>query len=209
MFVTNSQKVYLVDDDASHLKAIARLLRLSGFEVAAYGSAADFLADLDPDFSGCVLTDLRMPEIDGTQLQTLLTERESTLPVLFLTGHGDIPTSVQVMRKGAEDFLTKDTPKNKLTEAINRAFSRNLRQRDEQVLANALRDSFALLSPREREVLRYVVEGKKNKQIAGFLGIHERTVKFHRTAVTTKLRVSSAAELAVICMQMRELGLDF
>ena len=187
--------MYVVDDDASHLRSISRLLRASGFEVVIHNSAAEFLSELRPDMTGCVVTDLMMPGMDGRQLQDALLKSGNALPVVFLTGHGDIPTSVQAMRGGAEDFLTKHSPKEDLIAAVNRALARNELDRTRNANHQALRQPFELLTDREREVLRHVVQGKLNKQIAADLGIHERTVKLHRTNLTTKLGVYSVAEL--------------
>ena len=174
---------------------LARLLRASGFQVVVHTSAAEFLAALQPDMNGCVITDLMMPGMDGMALQEALRKAGNPLPILFLTGHGDIPTTVQAMRSGAEDFLTKHAPKEKLIAAVNRALARNEQDRAERARLQALQQPFTLLTDREREVLRHVVQGKLNKQIAADLGIHERTVKLHRTHITTKLQVHSVAEL--------------
>jgi FixJ family two-component response regulator len=187
--------VFVVDDDISFLRSISRLLRASGFQVIIHNSAAEFLAELQPDMNGCVITDLMMPGIDGMALQEALRKAGSPLPILFLTGHGDIPTTVQAMRGGAEDFLTKQAPKRDLIAAVNRALAQNEHNRAERARLQALRQPFELLTDREREVLRHVVQGKLNKQIAADLGIHERTVKLHRTNLTAKLRVHSVAEL--------------
>lgn len=187
--------VHIVDDDASFLAAVSRLLKASGFAVRAFPAAADFLANRDVDAPGCVVADLEMPGMNGLELQEALARTRNPLPILFLTGHGDIPSSVRAMRGGAEDFLEKRAPKEKLIDAIRRAISRDAREREERARQRALRALFDLLSEREFEVLGHVVKGKLNKQIAGDLGIHERTVKLHRTAITTKLGVSSAAEL--------------
>jgi two-component system, LuxR family, response regulator FixJ len=187
--------VFLVDDDGSYLRSVSRLLRASGFHVAVHNSAAEFLATLPADVSGCVITDLMMPGMDGMALQRALTAAGSLLPVIFLTGHGNIPSSVQAMRHGAEDFLTKHAPKKDLLAAVNRALGRNETNRAERARLHALRQPFALLTDREREVLRHVVQGKMNKEIAADLGIHDRTVKLHRTHITTKLGVHSVAEL--------------
>lgn len=187
--------MYVVDDDASHLRSISRLLRASGFEVVIHNSAAEFLSELRPDMTGCVVTDLMMPGMDGRQLQEALLKSGNALPVVFLTGHGDIPTSVQAMRGGAEDFLTKHAPKEDLFAAVNRALARNELDRTRNANHQALRQPFESLTDREREVLRHVVQGRLNKQIAADLGIHERTVKLHRTHLTTKLGVYSVAEL--------------
>jgi len=187
--------VHVVDDDASFRTAVSRLLRANGFSVQTYSSAQDFLAQRDTDAPGCVLADLRMPEMNGLDLQTALAQTPNPLPILFLTGHGDIPSSVQAMRDGAEDFLEKRAPKEKLLDAVTRALARDSREREARDRRRALRALFDTLTEREREVLSHVVQGRLNKQIAWDLGIHERTVKLHRTAITTKLKVESVAEL--------------
>jgi FixJ family two-component response regulator len=186
--------VHVVDDDASFLVAVARLLRAAGYSVQTFASAAEFLANLS-DTAGCVVADLRMPEMDGMDLQQALTRGANPLPVVFLSGKGDIPTTVQAMRDGAEDFLTKRAPKEDLFAAIDRAIARDTHQRAERSHLRELRARFDALTPRELDVLRRVVEGWLNKQIAADLGIAERTVKLHRTAMTTKLNVHSVAKL--------------
>ena len=187
--------VHVVDDDASFLTAVSRLLRANGFSVKSYSSAQNFLAHRDPDAPGCVLADLRMPEMNGLDLQAALAQTSNPLPILFLTGHGDIPSSVQAMRDGAEDFLEKRAPKEQLLGAVTRALARDSREREARDRRRELRALFDTLTDREREVLAHVVQGRLNKQIAWDLGIHERTVKLHRTAITTKLNVQSVAEL--------------
>lgn len=187
--------VYLVDDDASFCTATARLLRASGFEVKMFSSASDFLAQRDADAPGCVVADLQMPEMNGLELQEALARTRQPLPVLFLTGNGDIPSTVRAMREGAEDFLEKRASKEKLLDAVKRALARDERERGVRARQRELQSLFDSLSEREREVLGHVVRGKLNKQIADELGIHERTVKLHRTAITTKLGVPSVAEL--------------
>ena len=186
--------VRVVDDDTAFLAAVARLLRAAGYTVETFKSAADLLANLD-DAGGCVIADLRMPGVDGMELQRALTREAKLLPVIFLTGEGDIPTTVQAMRQGAEDFLTKRAPKEDLLAAVDRAIARGARLRAEAVQLRALQVRVGALTSRELTVLRQVVEGRLNKQIAANLGINERTVKLHRTAITTKLQVRSVAEL--------------
>jgi two-component system response regulator FixJ len=193
--------VFVVDDDDSFLRSVSRLLGASGFQVALCKSAAEFLAKLKPDAAGCVVSDLKMPGMDGMALQEALRKAGSPLPILFLTGQGDIPVTVQAMRRGAEDFLTKYAPKKDLIAAVNRALAHNQQTRAQGARLKALRDRFALLTPREHEVLRHVVQGKLNKQIAADLGIHERTVKLHRTNITTKLQVHSVAELTRLAQE--------
>ena len=148
------------------------MLRASGFAVKTFASAAEFLARPEMRCAGCVLVDLQMPGLSGMDLQEALAKQGHTLPVIFLTGHGDIPTTVRAMRRGAEDFLTKRAPKEDLLDAVKRALDRDARERAERGRLEALRARFAVLTPREREVLRYVVQGKLNKQIAYDLGIH-------------------------------------
>ncbi|MBP9229750.1 MAG: response regulator transcription factor [Azonexus sp.] len=194
---TTMPVVHVVDDDASFLVALARLLKAAGYAVQTYASAADFLAKLG-DGAGCVITDLRMPGMDGLDLQQALARGVNMVPVVFLSGAGDIPTTVQAMRQGAEDFLTKDAPKEAIFAAVDRAIARDARQRAENAHRHALRARFDALTSRELEILRHVVAGQMNKQIAADLGINERTVKLHRTAITTKLEVHSVAELTRI-----------
>ena len=201
--------VFIVDDDVSFLRSLSRLLRAAGFHVVVHESAAEFLAALKPDLDGCVITDLLMPGMDGMALQAALRNAGSALPIVFLTGHGDIPASVQAMRGGAEDFLTKHAPKEDLIAAVNRALARNEQGRTERARLQALRQPFELLTDREREVLRHVLQGKLNKQIADDLGIHERTVKLHRTHITRKLQVHSVAELAHLVQEAGILGATF
>lgn len=190
-----SATVFIVDDDVSFLRSLSRLLRASGFQVVIHNSAAEFLAELSSDTNGCVVTDLMMPGMDGMALQEAVRKTGNPLPIIFLTGHGDIPTTVQAMRHGADDFLTKHAPKADLLAAVNRALTHNEQQRTDRARLQTLRQPFELLTEREREVLRHVVRGKLNKQIAADLGIHERTVKLHRTNLTNKLHVHSVAEL--------------
>jgi len=187
--------VQIVDDDRSFLTAASRLLRASGFAVKTFSSASEFLAQLDTDVPGCVVTDLQMPGMNGLDLQSALARSRNPIPILFLTGNGDIPSSVVAMRNGAEDFLEKRAPKEKLIDAVRRALARDAEERKERTRQRDLRARFDILTKREFEVLAHVVQGRLNKQIAGDLGIHERTVKLHRTAITTKLGVQSVAEL--------------
>jgi FixJ family two-component response regulator len=197
--------VRVVDDDASFLTAVARMLRASGFTVKTYASAVEFLAQPELDVPGCVLVDLQMPGLSGLDLQAALEKAGHLLPVIFLSGRGDIPTTVQAMRRGAEDFLTKRAPKEEVLEAVKRALLRDSSERAERARLAALSAPFATLTPRELEVLKHVVQGRLNKQIAYDLGIHERTVKLHRTAITTKLGVHSTAELTQLWIEVGRL----
>jgi len=187
--------VFVIDDDVSFLRSVTRLLRASGYSVQAFESANEFLEQLAPEMSGCVLVDLQMPGLNGLELQSALAQSANPLPVVFLTAQGDIPATVQAMRCGAEDFLTKLSPKEKLLDAIRRALVRGARERKGRARLQELRTQFEVLTSRELEVLEGVVLGRLNKQIAAELGINERTVKLHRTNLTRKLRTQSVAEL--------------
>jgi FixJ family two-component response regulator len=187
--------VYVVDDDGSFLAAVSRLLRASGFDVKTFPSATKFLGYLTPETQGCVIADLKMPGVSGLDLQDALIKADSPMPVIFLTGHGDIPTSVRAMRRGAEDFLTKRAPKEELLEAVRRALARDAQARDERERLRELRARFDALTAREREVLAHVISGQLNKQIAYDLGTSERTIKAHRGNIMDKLRLDSVAEL--------------
>jgi two-component system response regulator FixJ len=193
--------VFVVDDDPPFRTAVSRLLRAAGHQVRAFSSASEFVESLPVTGPGCVVADLQMPGLNGLELQAALAESDNPLPVLFLTGHGNIPTSVHAMRLGAEDFLTKRAPKEALLDAVNRALARDARERAERARVQEARARFDALTEREREVLEHVLRGPRNKQIAADLGIHERTVKLHRTAITTKVGVQSVAELSQLWME--------
>jgi FixJ family two-component response regulator len=187
--------VHLVDDDAPFLVAMARLLRAHGLAVKTYASATEFLTRRDSDEPGCVVVDLRMPEVGGLDLQATLAQSRFPLPVLFLTGHADTASTVRAMRGGAEDFLEKSAPQPLLLDAVQRALARDAREREARARQQDLRSRFDTISAREREVLGHVMRGRLIKQIAADLGIVERTVKVHRKALMTKLGVRSLAAL--------------
>jgi FixJ family two-component response regulator len=188
--------IHVVDDDASFRTAISRLLRAGGHEARCYPSAVEFLAAAPGALPGCVLVDLHMPGPSGLDLQQALAKAEHPLPVIFLTGHGDIPISVQAMREGAEDFLTKPVKKEPLFAAIERALARDAQEREQRARRRELRARLDTLTPREHEVLAHVLRGQLNKQVAGDLGTSERTIKAHRANLMAKLQVQSVAELA-------------
>ncbi|MGB8369921.1 MAG: response regulator transcription factor [Limisphaerales bacterium] len=187
--------VFIVDDDVSFLRSASRLLQAAGYPVQAFESAKEFLEQLTPEMSGCVVADLQMPGMNGLELQESLQKTANPLPVIFLSGQGNIPTTVRAMRHGAEDFLTKLSPKEELLDVVKRALTRNAEERKQRERLGNLRGRFAALTGRELEVLEQVVRGRLNKQIAAELGIHVRTVKLHRTNLTRKLKVQSVAEL--------------
>ena len=202
--MNESVTVYVVDDDASYLGAVCRLLRAAGLEARMFASADELLAQVSPSTRGCVVADLQMPGLNGLELQEALARSGTALPVVFLTGHGDIPSSVRAMRRGAVDFLEKRAPAGQLIGAVTRALERDAAARAAHASQDALRRRFATLTSRELEVLRLVVRGRMNKQIAVALGLHERTVKLHRTAITRKVGVPSVAQLTTLT---REAGL--
>ncbi len=193
--VSEKPVVYVVDDDDSLRKAMARLLNAAGYDVRAYSSAGEFALASRDNRRGCVLLDVRMPGPSGLDLQEALAKEEEPLPVIFLTAHGDIPMSVRAMKAGAVDFLTKPIKREVLLNAIRAALARDLQLHTSHEQLRDLRMRFAKLTLREREVFELVVAGRLNKQIAGELGISERTVKVHRAQVMTKTRVTSLAEL--------------
>jgi FixJ family two-component response regulator len=188
--------VYVIDDDASFLRSIGRWLRGHGYIVECYGSAADFFARRPKQATGCVVVDLQMPGMDGISFQKVLAHSDHPLPVVFLTGHGDIQTSVAAMKGGAEDFLVKTASKEALLDAIERALARDASEREVRLRQRAMSMRFAKLTPREQDVLSHVLKGRMNKQIAFDLGIDERSVKRHRTNMMRKIGVKSVAELA-------------
>jgi FixJ family two-component response regulator len=193
--------VHLVDDDVSSLTATSRLLRASGFSVKTFPSASEFLAQCEDDAQGCVVTDLQMPGLNGLDLQSALALVRNPLPLVFLTGHGDIASTVRAMRGGAEDFLEKRAAKEELLDAVRRALLRDAHAREARSRQREREARFRALSVREREVLSHVLRGRLNKQIAGDLGINERTVKMHRTAIMKKLGVRSVAALSQLSQE--------
>ena len=190
-----SPTVFVIDDDAAVRKAVSRLLRSAGIAVALFASPGEFLAQYDPDMPGCLVLDLAMPDINGLQLQTTLGMKGCTLPIIFLTGHGDVSKSVQAMKHGAFDFFSKPVKEKDLLPAVRAAIERNAVARREQARLSEICARLDTLTPREREVLEHVVAGKLNKQIAGDLGITEATVKMHRARVMTKMKVQGVADL--------------
>ena len=188
--------IHVVDDDTSFRTAIERRLKKAGYEVATYPSAQHLLDRLpDDNAAGCILLDVRIPGLNGPELQTRLSQLGSTLPIVFLTGYTDVPTTVQAIKAGAEDFLTKPVSSEKLLQAIERALAHHEQIRARNGALNVIRARSAALTPREREVFHLVVRGKTNKQIGNALGATERTIKAHRHRVMEKMQVPSLAEL--------------
>jgi RNA polymerase sigma factor (sigma-70 family) len=195
--------IHVVDDDDSLRAAVVRLLRAAGYEVRAYSSAGEFLLTPPAGAPGCVVLDVCMPGPSGLDLQEAFGKLQAALPIIFLTGQGDIAMSVRAMKAGAVDFLTKPVPREKLLDAVQNALARNAESRAAQERDHVLRARFEALTPRERAVFALVVAGKANKQIASELGIAQRTVKAHRAQVVEKMQVTSLAELVHLADQLQ------
>jgi FixJ family two-component response regulator len=194
--VSAQPQVFLVDDQPAVLKALSRLLSSAGYAVRSWDSAQTFLDELpEHGAGGCLVLDLSMPEMGGLALQQALAARASALPIIFLTGHGDIDTGVRAMKLGAADFLTKPVDDERLIAAIGLALEQQRAARSGNDELDSIRQRLAALTPRETEVLDLVVEGLLNKQIAAALGTVEKTVKVHRARVMTKMQVRSVSAL--------------
>jgi len=198
-----SATIHLVDDDDSFRRAVSRLLQAAGFVVRGYASAAEFLLARAQEQPGCVLLDVHMPGLDGLELQAALMKEDAPLPVVFVTGHGDIPMSVRAMKTGAVDFLTKPVKKEALLKAVEAALASGAVQRSVSERSRRLSEHFKSLTPREREVFERVTAGRLNKQIAGELGMAERTVKAHRANIMEKMQAESLADLVHIASELR------
>jgi FixJ family two-component response regulator len=187
--------VFVVDDDPSIRKALARLLPLAGLHAECFSSAVEFLQFRRPNAPSCLILDVQMPDLDGLALQDSLKRGHVSLPIIFISGHGDIPMSVQAMKAGAVDFLPKPFDDDVLLRAIRHAIAQDQLNHDANVDAAGAWERFETLSPREQEVLAWVVSGMLNKQIAGRLGVTEKTIKAHRGQVMRKMKVKSLADL--------------
>ena len=208
--MTSTPTVFLVDDQGAILKALSRLLASAGFDVMAFESAEDFLDAGHHDAPGCLVLDLSMPGMNGLALQTALAQRACVLPLIFLTGHGDIDSGITAMKLGALDFLTKPVDDERLIGAVRVAIDKNRVLRQAQRERVSILARLASLTPREREVLDLLVEGKLNKQVAAQLGTVEKTVKVHRARVMTKMQVRSLTALVrlVDAVAARRVGED-
>ena len=191
--------IFVVDDDAAVLKALERLLRAEGYQVRTFHSPAAFLACQDRDAPGCVVLDLSMPGATGLEVQQQLAALDGERAVVFITGHGDIPSSVRAIKAGAVDFLTKPFGDTDFLAAVRSAVDRDLHLRASRAVSSDIRQRLAALTTREHEVLLHVVAGRINKQIAADLGTVEKTIKVHRARIMEKMGVDSLAELARLC----------
>lgn len=205
MDMDQQQVVFVIDDDAGIRDGFQLLLETTGQTVQVYANARDFLADFTPSMNGCLLLDIRMPNMSGLELQTHLNDLQSTLPIIFISGHGDIPMAVEAMRQGALDFIRKPFREQDLLERINQALliASNLHQ--QQRMAGELQSKLALLSERERQIFTRVANGDMNKVIASDLGISERTVEVHRSQLMKKLKIKTLAQLVRCKLQEEQM----
>jgi len=195
--------VFVVDDDASVRRGLSRLLKSAGYQVEGFAIAADFLAsDRHQQSPACLVLDVRMPGLTGMELQQRLLALRSTLAIIFITGHGDIPMSVQAMKQGAVDFLPKPFDDTQLLDAVARAIEKNVQDHRLQSGRESIQERLATLTPREREVCELIVTGRLNKQVAAELGTVEKTIKVHRARVLEKMQVHSLAELVRLAEQV-------
>lgn len=197
--------VHVVEDDELTRKGTARLLAAADLKTRTYASALEFLDAIEPDMSGCIVLDVRLPDQSGLDLQAALAERGVTLPIVFVTGHGQIPDTVRAIQRGAVDFLTKPVDGDVLLAAVSRALAQDAGARGARARQQALRSRFERLTARERQVLTHLISGQLNKQVAADLDITERTIKMHRASILQKLEVGSMAEVARLAA---ELGVD-
>ena len=195
--------VFVVDDDPAIREALTSLLRSVGLAVETFRSAQEFLTRQPPDGPGCLVLDVRLPGASGLDLQRVLATAQMTLPIIFLTGYGDIPMSVRAMKAGAVEFLTKPFHDQELLDAIQQALERDRVGQHQRAELAGLRQRYGTLTPREREVMRLVVAGLLNKQIAAELGTSEITIKMHRGQVMRKMQAASVADLVRMAAQLR------
>ena len=206
--ITAKATVFVVDDDASVRKALARSIQTANLTVKVFASAREFLDQGPPDGPGCLVLDVRMPGLSGLELQAELNSRNIRIPIIFITGHGDIPMSVKAMKGGATNFLTKPFEIAKLLEAIREALKQDKGLHASRLESAEAQRRIQTLTPRERQVLGLVVKGRLNKQIADELGASERTIKVHRGRVMYKMEVKSVADLVRIVERLKAEGGD-
>jgi len=191
----SSPLVYLVDDDEAVRDSLGLLFKSVGLECQLFASALEFLEAYDPRRHSCLVADIRMPGLSGLDLQQRLNEQRAEVPVIFITGHGDVPMAVNAMKSGASDFIQKPFRDQDLIDRIHKALAQDRERREVRAAQNVIRERLALLTPREAEVMKRVVRGQANKVIALDLGVSQRTVELHRARVMRKLKMRSLAEL--------------
>ncbi len=198
-----SPTVFLVDDDEAVRDSLGLLMKSVGLTSRSFASAGEFLAEYAPDSPGCLVLDIRMPGMSGMELQQKLIEMRAILPIIFITGHGDIPMAVEAMQRGAVDFIPKPFRDHELLDRINKALEDDRKNRDALVEREEVEKRIAKLTPREKQVLELVVQGKANKVIAGDLAVSQRTVEIHRARVMEKMQARSLAHLVRMIMQIQ------
>lgn len=196
--------VYIVDDELIIRLILEDIFNAANLPVETYASAEDFLLTYSPDNPGCLLLDIIMPGIDGLELQKALTARGNKTPVIFLTGSGDVPIAVEAMKAGATDFIQKPVEADTVLKCVNKAMALDLRRRYERLQRSQVEQRITLLTPRELEVMNWIVRGKSNKMIARILDISSRTVEVHRKKVIDKMQAESVADLVQMVLKTRE-----
>ena len=195
--------IFVVDDDQAVRLSTEMLIRSMGLRVESFDSAAEFLEDFDPQQPGCVILDIRMPGMSGLELQEHLNEMKASIPIVFVTGHGDVPMAVKAMKAGAVDFIQKPFRDQELIDRVHSALDEDREKREESAARGKINDRIKALTSREFEVMGLVVEGKPNKQIASDLGLSPRTVEIHRARVMQKMRAGSLADLVRLALRIR------
>lgn len=190
--------VFVVDDDAAVCRALERLLESVGLNVTTYASAQEFLDEFDPSAPGCLVLDVRMPGLSGLDLQDMLNAKAVSIPIIFISAHGDVPVSVRAMKGGAVDFFQKPIHHQTFLDAVNRALVKDSAERQREEEKVAIRERVESLTPRERQVMNLLVVGQRNKQIAAELGASERTIKIHRSRVMEKMQAESIPDLVLM-----------
>ncbi|MCH7982198.1 MAG: response regulator transcription factor [Proteobacteria bacterium] len=196
--------VFLVDDDEAVRDSLGLLMKSVDLTSRSFASAGDFLAEYDPDSPGCLILDIRMPGMSGMELQQKLIDMRAKLPIIFITGHGDIPMAVEAMQRGAVDFIPKPFRDGELLDRINKALENDRKNRDSLVEREVIEERIEKLTPREKQVLELVVQGKANKVIAGDLEVSQRTVEIHRARGMEKMQVRSVAQLVRMVMRIQQ-----
>lgn len=196
--------IFIVDDDEGVRESLGFLMKSVGLNFATFSSAQEFLNGYDKDPPGCLVLDIRMPGMSGLELQSKLQERQAILPIIFITGHGDVPMAVEAMQNGAVDFIQKPFRDQELLDRINDALEQDSRNRHGLLQKHDIADRMATLTQREHEVMELVAAGQANKVIAGDLGVSQRTVEIHRARVMEKMRARSLAGLVRMVMQVRD-----
>ncbi|MCH9027719.1 MAG: response regulator transcription factor [Proteobacteria bacterium] len=199
-----SPTVFLVDDDEAVRDSLSLLMKSVALTSRSFASAGEFLAEYDPDRPGCLVLDIRMPGMSGMELQQKLIDMRAILPIIFITGHGDIPMAVEAMQRGAIDFIPKPFRDHELLDRINKALKDDRKNRDALLKREEVEKRIAKLTPREKQVLELVVQGKANKVISGDLEVSQRTVEIHRARVMEKMQARSLAHLVRMAMQIQQ-----